>query len=73
MGMFVGLKSTSLKGAIQALNLKTGFTTILHGESEIISAGFDHTAVYRCVNGTRKTHKGHIFTRQPLIQSEAAE
>lgn len=37
-----------------------------HGKNELKSFGFDPSAVYACLNGRLKRHKGYTFTRIPL-------
>jgi hypothetical protein len=29
-------------------------------------AGFQHANVIKCLNGTRKSHKGYIWHKEPL-------
>jgi len=58
-----GENGSSFIAKIEGTNLITGETIILTGTKEIKQAGFDHTRVYDCVNGKRKTHKQHTFKR----------
>ena len=48
---------------ITATNLKTGQKTQFVGKTELIKFGFLDSKVYACLNGRRKTHKGHTFER----------
>jgi hypothetical protein len=58
-----GNKNPKFKGKIVAINKKTGKEMIFTGNKELESFGFDNGHVYHCVNGVRKSHKGHIFKR----------
>jgi len=33
------------------------------GSAELMAAGFQNPNVYKCINGKRKSHKGHTFNR----------
>jgi hypothetical protein len=59
----LGTKSVFYKGDIIATNIFTQETIILQGATNIHAWGFSASSVYACVNGKRKTHKGHIFKR----------
>jgi hypothetical protein len=58
-----GKKSVNFKAPILAINIQTGLETKFFGTAELEIAGFQSTNVYKCVNGKRKLHKGHIFKR----------
>lgn len=58
-----GRNGSSFKGDIEATNITTGEILLLVGTKEMHKRGFDHTRVYDCVNGKRKTHKGFTFKR----------
>jgi hypothetical protein len=51
------------KHTIIATNTDTKKTLELFGSINIKSKGFDVSHVYSCLNGKRKTHKGHTFKR----------
>ena len=63
LNIISGENGSSFIAKIESTNLTTGETNILIGAKEIREAGFDHTKVYACVNGKRKTHKQHTFKR----------
>ena len=48
---------------IKGTSIETGETIILAGAADIIAKGFCSRRVYKCVNGTAKTHKGYTFKR----------
>lgn len=57
------LHSTYL-GEIIATSLLTGKQISMKGLTEIKGKGFSPTCVYRCVNGSQKTHFNHTFHRE---------
>jgi hypothetical protein len=55
-------KNAAFKGVIAAY--KDGkFKHTMVGKYEITDKGFNNRCVYDCVNGKRKSHKGHTFIR----------
>ena len=58
-----GEKSINFKGPIIATNMQTGLEIKFFGSAELKIAGFQDTNVYKCINGKRKSHKGHTFKR----------
>lgn len=58
-----GINCTNFKGAILATNIKTGKEIRFEGSTELNAAGFQNPNVYKCINGMRKSHKGHTFKR----------
>jgi hypothetical protein len=58
-----GLNSFSFKGTIVATNIISGKETKLVGQKELEEAGFQYPNVTKCIQGKRKTHKGHTFKR----------
>ncbi|UAN49943.1 NUMOD4 motif-containing HNH endonuclease [Serratia sp. JSRIV002] len=58
-----GADNAQFKGLVVAKNIKTGEDKVLCGKKEIITAGFDHSAVYSCLNGRIKSHRGYKFSR----------
>jgi hypothetical protein len=58
-----GERNPTFKGSILATNVKTGKQKTYIGNKSLEADGFDNTNVYRCINGKRKTHKGHTFSR----------
>jgi hypothetical protein len=59
----LGAKCINFKCSIAATNIKTGAEIILSGTSEMHAAGFQNSNVFKCLNGKRKSHKGHTFKR----------
>jgi hypothetical protein len=59
----LGSKNKNFKGQILAIDLATNIKTVFVGSEALKLAGFDNSKVYNCVNGKRKTHKGHTFKR----------
>lgn len=58
-----GAGNGHFKGEIIATNVMTGQQHILCGKKQMREAGFLSEAVYRCVNGLSKSHRGHTFSR----------
>lgn len=58
-----GADNGYFKGDIIATNVATCHQRTLCGKKQIIEAGFQSEAVYRCVNGLSKSHRGHTFSR----------
>ena len=48
------------------VNVSTGEIVSFVGAKALRAAGFAHTAVYCCINGTRKSHKGYTWSKEPL-------
>ena len=59
----MGNKNPSFKGAILATNILTGNQQMFTGAKELHSFGFDHSAVYKCVNKKLISYKGYTFKR----------
>lgn len=59
----VGKKGNNFKSPIKATNILTGKVVIFEGAKAFEEAGFKNSKVYSCINGHRKTHKGHTFER----------
>ena len=59
----IGDRNPMFKGKIRATNKTTGETTIFCGGLELEQFGFSNAHVYKCLNGSRKTHKGFTFER----------
>ena len=51
------------KGDILATSVDKEIICVLKGKADIISKGFTDSAIYDCVNGKQKTHKGFTFKR----------
>jgi len=45
-------------------NIKTGEVIRLVGEKALKDAGMQHSNIVKCINGTRKSHKGYTWTRE---------
>ncbi|MFZ1872074.1 MAG: NUMOD4 domain-containing protein [Chania sp.] len=58
-----GADNAQFKGLVVATNIATGAEAVLCGKKEIIAAGFDHSAVYSCIRGRIKSHRGYKFSR----------
>jgi hypothetical protein len=58
-----GINCSNFKCSVVATNLKTGEELILSGTAEMSDAGFQNSNIFKCLNGKRKSHKGHIFKR----------
>jgi NUMOD3 motif len=63
VGLYDGDKHPQFKGTIEATNIKTGEKTFYNGNAELTAVGFQFQNVSKCINGKRKTHKGHTFKR----------
>ena len=59
----IGSNSGLFKGVIQATHRITGEIVNLIGASQMKQLGFNHSHVYQCILGKRKSHKGHTFKR----------
>ena len=59
----MGNKNPSFKGAIISTNILTGNQQTFIGAKELHNFGFDHSAVYKCINKKLVSYKGHIFKR----------
>jgi hypothetical protein len=58
-----GNKNPKFKGKIIATNMETGKEVVFSGNKELEANGFINSHVYKCIQGIRKTHKGHTFKR----------
>jgi len=58
-----GINNPMFKGSITATSKATGKQLMFTGNKELESFGFSNPHVYKCLNGIRKTHKGHTFER----------
>lgn len=58
-----GKNNPSFKGLILATNIVTGKQQIFNGAKELRACGFDHSAVYKCINNKMKSYKKHTFQR----------
>ncbi|OBU11801.1 hypothetical protein AYY17_01950 [Morganella psychrotolerans] len=58
-----GADNTQFKGVIRATDKKTRTTMEFKGKKSLIEFGFDHSAVYACVSGKIKSHRGFTFHR----------
>jgi len=47
-------------------NLSDGSVVEFYGSHALNAAGFQHANVIKCINGTRKSHKGFTWTKEPL-------
>ncbi|NBM85913.1 hypothetical protein GWI73_06590 [Proteus sp. G2661] len=63
-----GADNEQFKGTIIATNKKTLKTLNFKGKKSLIEFGFDHSAVYGCVTGRMKSHRGYTFRR---VESKA--
>ena len=45
-------------------NIKTGEVIRLVGEKALKEAGFQHANIIKCINGTRKSHKGYAWSKE---------
>lgn len=63
LGRCLGRKNTQFISEILAINIATGEQRLFCGAKELNEFGFTHGKVYQCLNGKRKTHKGHTFKR----------
>lgn len=64
-----GLKKGNLnclQYKIIGTNIETGDIIKFVGAKALNSAGFIHTAVYMCITGKRKSHKGYTWTKELL-------
>lgn len=59
----MGKNNPSFKGSILATNLTTGSQQIFNGAKEMREFGFDHSAVYKCLNNKLQSYKKHSFKR----------
>jgi hypothetical protein len=55
-----------LRYKIVGANIETGKKAMFIGAKALNAAGFTHTAVYMCINGQRKSHKGYTWAREVL-------
>jgi hypothetical protein len=55
-----------LKYKIVGVNKKTNERIEFIGAKALNSAGFQHTAVYMCITGKRKSHKGYVWFKEGL-------
>jgi len=51
---------------IVATNTADGNKLAFVGTRALRNAGFTHSAVYRCLNGSRNRHKGYTWAKEPL-------
>lgn len=47
-------------------SIKDGSTVVFIGSEALNKAGFQHANVIKCLNGTRKSHKGYTWAKEPL-------
>jgi hypothetical protein len=47
-------------------SLEDGSTVVFIGSIALNDAGFQHANVIKCLNGTRKSHKGYTWVKEPL-------
>jgi hypothetical protein len=47
-------------------SLEDGSTVVFIGSFALNNAGFQHANVIKCLNGTRKSHKGYTWSKEPL-------
>ena len=45
-------------------SIKSGEVVSFSGFNELRSAGFQHSNVIKCINGTRKSHKGYTWQKE---------
>lgn len=55
-----------LRYKIVGTNIETGKKVMFIGAKALNAAGFTHTAVYMCINGQRKSHKGYMWAKEIL-------
>ena len=48
------------------ISLQTNETVSFDGTNALVKAGFQHANVIKCVNGTRKSHKGYTWHKELL-------
>jgi hypothetical protein len=58
-----GEKHPQFGGYIISKNIVTGEEKCFAGAKSLVDAGFLSPKVFMCINGKRKTHKGHTFKR----------
>lgn len=63
-----GVNNPRFKGFIVATNILTGEKIRLCGYKEMKAANFNPGAVYACLSGKEKQHKGFTFIREPLVK-----
>ncbi|WP_237388289.1 NUMOD4 motif-containing HNH endonuclease [Xenorhabdus sp. Sc-CR9] len=61
-----GSGNAQFKGVIRATDIKTGNSIDFVGKKSLIAFGLSHTAVYSCIAGRVKSHKGYSFQRLPI-------
>ena len=59
----IGVNAINFKCSILATNIQTGENFILSGTKEMENVGFQNSNIFKCLNGKRKSHKGHTFKR----------
>jgi hypothetical protein len=59
----IGVNAINFKCSVLAINIKTGKEIVLSGTAEMSNAGFQNSNIFKCLNGKRKSHKGHTFKR----------
>ncbi len=47
-------------------SIEDGSTVVFIGSFALNDAGFQHANVIKCLNGTRKSHKGYTWSKEPL-------
>jgi len=47
-------------------SIEDGSTVVFIGSYALNDAGFQHANVIKCLNGTRKSHKGYTWHKEPL-------
>lgn len=50
-------------------SIEDGSTIVFIGSIALNDAGFQHANVIKCLNGTRKSHKGYTWVKEPLENS----
>ncbi|MEW2737586.1 NUMOD4 domain-containing protein [Providencia rettgeri] len=58
-----GADNEQFKGTIIATNTETLNAIKFHGKKSLVEFGFDHSAVYSCISGRTKSHRGYTFRR----------
>ncbi|KLU14258.1 MULTISPECIES: hypothetical protein [Xenorhabdus] len=61
-----GSNNAQFKGIIRATDIMTGKQVDFIGKKSLIASGLSSPAVYACLNGRAKTHKGYRFERISL-------
>jgi hypothetical protein len=56
-----GTMTNNYKGEIKATNISTGECFIFQGAAAMEKFGFHDSAIYKCIKGKQRQHKGHTF------------